>query len=82
MDFTHPHFAEPQWLWLALAGPALLLALHRFAAWARQRQIAQFAAPELIEGLLRSHSPVRRAVKHALLVLSVAGLGLALARPQ
>jgi Ca-activated chloride channel homolog len=82
MDFTHPHFAEPQWLWLALGGPVLLVALHRFAAWARRREIAHFAAPELLDRLLRSHSPARRTGKHLLLLLAVAGLGFGLARPQ
>jgi Ca-activated chloride channel family protein len=32
--------------------------------------------------LTRSHSPIRRALKHTLLVLAVAGMGVALARPQ
>ena len=82
MDFTHPHFAEPRWLWLAVAAPVLVVLLHRYAAWARRRQMAGFAAPEVLQDLLRSHSPSRRAGKNALLVLAVAGMGLALARPQ
>jgi Ca-activated chloride channel homolog len=82
MDFAHPHFAEPQWLWLAFAAPVLLLLLQRFAAWARRKQVAQFAAAELLGSLLRSHSPARRAVKNVLLVLATALFGLALARPQ
>ena len=82
MDFAHPQFAEPRWLWLAVLGPLLLVALHRYSTWARQRQLAQLAAPHFIADLTRSHSPARRAFKHALLVLGVAGIGLALARPQ
>src|SRR5512137_2479778 len=82
MDFTHPHFAEPRWLWLAVAAPLLALLLHRYAAWARRRQMARLVAPEVLQALARSHSPVRRAFKHALLVLGLAGMGLALARPQ
>jgi len=82
MDFTHPHFAEPRWLWLALLAPVLLVLLHRYAAWARQQQVARFAAAELLADLLRSHSRVRRVFKNALLVLAVGGIGLALARPQ
>ncbi len=82
MNFAHPHFAEPRWLWLALLAPVLVVLLHRYAAWARKKQIGLFAAPELIGALLRSHSPARRALKNGLLVLAVAGLGLALARPQ
>ena len=82
MDFAHPQFAEPRWLWLAVLGPLGLIALHRYSAWARNRQLAQLAAPHFLADLTRSHSPGRRAFKHALLVLGVAGIGLALARPQ
>ncbi len=82
MDFRHPHFAEPAWLWAALLAPAALVWLHRYAARARKRQTALFAAPELLADLLRSHSPARRGFKHLLLVLATVGLGLALARPQ
>ncbi len=82
MDFAHPHFAEPRWLWLAVLGPLALVALQRYSAWARNRQLAQIASPHFVQELTRSHSPTRRAIKNALLVLAVAGIGLALARPQ
>jgi Ca-activated chloride channel homolog len=82
MNVAHPHFAEPQWLWLAVFGPLVLIALQRYSAWARRRQLAQVAAPEIVGDLIRSHSPARRIIKDALLVLSIAGLGLGLARPQ
>jgi Ca-activated chloride channel family protein len=82
MDFRNPHFAEPGWLWLAVLAPLGLVALHYYATRARKKQIALFAAPELIAGLLESHSPARRMVKNILLVLAVAGVGMALARPQ
>jgi Mg-chelatase subunit ChlD len=82
MNFAAPHFAEPRWLWLAAVGPLLLLALHVYAAWARQRQLARIAAPEFVVGLTQSHSPFRRGLKNVLLVLAFAGIGLALARPQ
>ena len=82
MDFTHPHFAEPRWLWLAVVGPGLLLLLQWHAARARRRQIAKVAVPELLGSLLASHSPVRRTLKNALLVLALVGVGCALARPQ
>lgn len=82
MDFTQPHFAEPQWLWLAAFGPLVLLGLQRYAAWARRRQLALLASPSFLADLTRSHSPARRAFKNFLLLLAVAGLGLALARPQ
>ncbi len=82
MNFAHPHFAEPRWLWLAVLGPLALLVLQRYSAWARRRQLAQLAAPQFLTELTRSHSPARRAIKGAMMVLAVAGFGLALARPQ
>jgi Ca-activated chloride channel homolog len=82
MNLSNPHFAEPQWLWLAVLGPLLLVALQRYSAWARGRQLARLAAPEFIADLTRSHSPARRTLKNVLLLLAVAGVGLALARPQ
>lgn len=82
MNITAPHFAEPRWLWLALLGPVLLIALQVYAARARRRQLAQIAAPDFMANLTRSHSPARRMLKHVLLLLAVAGIGLALARPQ
>lgn len=82
MDFTLPHFAEPHWLWLATLGPLLLFALQRYAAWARRRQLAAIASPPLLQNLVRSHSPLRRLIKDALLLLALAAAGLALARPQ
>jgi Ca-activated chloride channel family protein len=82
MNFANPHFAEPHWLWLAVLGPLMLIALQRYSAWARRKQLAQIAAPHFLEELTRSVSPARRALKQALLVLAVAGVGIALARPQ
>jgi len=82
MNFSNPHFAEPEWLWLAALAPLALLVLQRYSAWARRKQLAQLAAPGFIMDLTRSHSPARRAIKDAMLVLAVAGVGLALARPQ
>ena len=82
MDFRNPHFAEPGWLWLAALAPVCLMLLQRYATYARKRQVALFAAPELAAGLVRSHSPARRMLKSLLLVIAVAAMGLALARPQ
>jgi hypothetical protein len=82
MDFAHPHFAEPRWLSLAVVAPLLLLAIFRYAAWARRRQLAKLADADLLAGLLCSHSSLRRALKNLLLLLAVAGIALALARPQ
>ncbi len=82
MNLAHPHFAEPGWLWLAALAPVCLVLLHRYAAWARKRQLRSFAVAESLAALVQSHSPVRRAIKHTLLVLAAAGVGIALARPQ
>ncbi len=82
MNFTTPHFAEPRWLWLALLGPLALIALQVYAARARRRQLAQVASPDFLANLTRSHSPMRRTVKNILLVLAMAGVGFAMARPQ
>ncbi len=80
--FANPHFAEPAWLWLAILGPLALIALQRYAAWARRQQLARVAAPELLKHLTFSHSELRREIKNWLLVAAVAAAGLALARPQ
>ncbi len=82
MNFANPHFAEARWLWLAVLGPLLLVALQRYSARVRRKQLARLAAPEFVAELTRSWSPARFAIKEALLVLVVAGVGLALARPQ
>ena len=82
MNLANPHFAEPRWLWLAVLGPLVLIALQRYSAWARRKQLAQIAAPHFVKELTRSVSPVRRALKQVLLILAAAGVGLALARPQ
>jgi Ca-activated chloride channel family protein len=76
------NFAEPRWLWLAVLGPLLLLGLQIYAARARRRQLAQMAAPEFVATLTRSHSPLRRRVKDFILIMALAAIGLALARPQ
>jgi Ca-activated chloride channel family protein len=82
MTFTNPHFAEPQWLWLAALGPIALIALQRYAAWARRKSLAQLAAPQFVSSMIQSHSRARRALKEVSLVLATAAIGLALARPQ
>ena len=82
MSFANPHFAEPQWLWLALLAPLVLVILQWYSASARRKQLSQLADPEFLGDLTRSASPVRRALKSLLLVLAAAGVGLALARPQ
>ncbi|HYV27775.1 MAG TPA: VWA domain-containing protein [Candidatus Eisenbacteria bacterium] len=82
MNFAHPHFAEPHWLWLAFLGPIFLIALQSYSRWARRKQLQQIAAPQFLNDLTRTYSPMRRTVKSVLLVLAMAAIGLALARPQ
>jgi Ca-activated chloride channel family protein len=82
MSFTHPHFAEPRWLWLAILGPLVLAGLQWYSSIARKKQLSQLAAPHFLSELIRSHSPLRRGFKNLILILTLAGLGLALARPQ
>ncbi len=82
MSFVHPHFAEPRWLWLAVLGPLFLAALQLYSMSARRKQLARLAAPHFVAEFTQSHSPVRRLLKCAMLVVAVSGIGLALARPQ
>jgi len=82
MDFSHPHFAAPRWLWLAVVAPLLLAWLHRRAALKRKAQLAQIASPRFVEALTASHSPVRRRFKNFLLMLAFVFAGIALAHPQ
>lgn len=82
MNFANPHFAEPVWLWLAFLGPVVVVALQRYSARMRRKQLAQIAALEIISELTRSHSPPRRLFKEAMLALAVCFIGLAMARPQ
>jgi Ca-activated chloride channel family protein len=80
--FSALHFAAPQWLWLTAGAAVFAVLLFRLSAVARRRQLAAFADPAHRESLLASHSRLRRALKNSLLFLSLALLGLALARPQ
>jgi Ca-activated chloride channel family protein len=82
MNLANPHFAEPEWLWLTALGPLCLLLLQFYSDWMRKKQLAQVAAPEFLNDLTRSYSPMRRWLKNSLLVLALAGTGIALARPQ
>jgi Ca-activated chloride channel family protein len=79
---SHPHFAEPLWLWLAVLAPLLLIALMQYAEWARRRQLRAIASVERIRELTHSHSPFRRAFKNVLLIFAATLIGLALSRPQ
>jgi Ca-activated chloride channel family protein len=82
MDFTHPHFAAPAWLALAALAPLAFALLCVYATRARSKQLTLLAEPVLQARLLRSHSQMRRTLKNILLAMTLAAIGLALARPQ
>jgi Ca-activated chloride channel family protein len=75
-------FADPRWLWLAVAAPVLLSWLHLRAGRQRARQLAQLASPAFVSRLTASHSPARRRLKEGLILLAFGFAALALARPQ
>jgi Ca-activated chloride channel family protein len=80
MEVGTLHFADPAWLWAALAGPLVLL-----VAWLRERDGAHaltFPALGRLAGVRRSW---RLRLRHLPVVLGALGLtlvALALARPQ
>lgn len=82
MDFANPHFAFPAGLWVALAAPLLFALLQVHARRARRRDLARLAAPAVLAGMLRAHSPARRNLKDWLLAGLLFCIGFALARPQ
>lgn len=82
MDLSNLHLEEPSWLWLAAAVLALVVVLFRRASIARRRQLAQIASPRFLAELTASHSAARRTIKQVMLLLAIACIGLALARPQ
>lgn len=82
MDFAAPHFENPERLWLTALVLLGLGGVFIHAALARKRQLATFADPALLERLLANLSHARRIVKLTLVLLAVAFLGIAFARPQ
>jgi len=82
MNFSHPHFAAPGCLWLAGTAPLAFAALCVYASHARTKQLRAIVGTESQGRLTRSHSPFRRALKNIFIMLVLAGIGLALARPQ
>lgn len=74
-------FANPQYLWLLLALPALLV-LFWAAAQRRSRRLARFGHPETLEELMPDVSRGRELLKFLLFGAAVGLLVLAAARPQ
>ena len=74
-------FGQPHLLWLLLVLPALALFFWR-ASRQRQRLLAQFIQARLLSALTVGVSPARRNIRVGCLMLAVALLIFALARPQ
>lgn len=74
-------FANPQYLWLLLAIPVLVV-LFGLAAHGRSRRLARFGHPALLEELMPEVSTGRVTLKFILFCLAVALIVLAAARPQ
>ena len=74
-------FANPQYLWLLLAVPALA-ALYALAAHSRRKRLARFGNPAILEELMPEVSTGRTAFKFILFCTAAVLLILAVARPQ
>ena len=74
-------FAHPQYLWLLLAVPAMIL-LYALAAHRRHKQLARFGNPETLAELMPDVSKGRNTFKFTLFAAAVALTVLAAARPQ
>lgn len=74
-------FAEPNFLWALFSLPLFLL-LFVYAYHRRKKLAARFASISMFPKIATSLSPFRRAIKASFLLLGIAFLILALARPQ
>jgi len=77
MRFEHPHI-----LWLLLVIPPAMILLFWLATRQKQKLLAQFISARLLPALTSGISPARRKWRFAFLILAVAFLIVALARPQ
>jgi Ca-activated chloride channel family protein len=75
-------FGNPQLLWLLLVLPPVLLVFFWRMGRRRQKLLAQFIHTRLLSALTVGISPARRKIRLGLLILAVALLIAALARPQ
>jgi len=75
-------FADPQLLWLLLVIPPVMLAFFWWSWRQRQRLLAQFIRTRLLSALTVGISPARQKIRLSCLILAVALLIVALARPQ
>jgi Ca-activated chloride channel family protein len=75
-------FEHPQILWLLLALPTALVLFFWWAMRTRQKLLSQFIKVRLLSQLTVGISPGRQKMRFSFLVLAVAFLIIALARPQ
>src|SRR5208283_4130582 len=75
-------FGHPQSLWLLLLVPPALVLFFWWVMRSRQRLLAQFIEARLLSQLTVGVSPARQKIRFALVIMAVAFLILALARPQ
>ncbi|MFP4203923.1 MAG: VWA domain-containing protein [Opitutales bacterium] len=75
-------FAEPIWLILTPVLLVLIAGLLAYGMRRRDKLLSRFAAARLLASLTQRAPRRRILLKAALLLLAVAGIGLALARPQ
>jgi Ca-activated chloride channel homolog len=73
---------HPQILWLLLVLPSAMALFFLWAMRLRQKLLAQFIEVRLLPQLTVGISPARQKMRYAFLILAVALLILALARPQ
>ncbi|MFH1243444.1 MAG: VWA domain-containing protein [Pseudomonadota bacterium] len=77
MQFAHP-------IWLAVGLISCITLVYGFYQFQKRsgRALERFAAGHLVEKLTQSVSPGRRMIKRILLIMALASIFLALARPQ
>jgi len=74
-------FAQPLWLLVGLIACAVLVWRYRRFDARQRTELAKFASASLVAQLTASVSPARRQFKRALVIVGVACLAIALARP-
>jgi Ca-activated chloride channel family protein len=75
------HFAEPQWLQALWLLPALLAIVY-WLTWRGDSALARFLSPRMQQPLVDRLSVARRRLQWVCWSFSIAGLTIALARPQ
>lgn len=76
MDFAHPEI-----LYLLLVLP-IVFAIYMLARYSRKRKLARYGRPEMLDNLMPEASKYKPAIKIILILLAIASLIIALARPR